>query len=169
MFQYSFCSYSTHPYMVESSTIHVSIQLLFLFNFQGVYDESFHLVSIQLLFLFNYLQIESNKDHTIVSIQLLFLFNISISLAIMMESSFNTASVLIQPEKGRDISSIGCFNTASVLIQRNSTVGCIKYHYVSIQLLFLFNWSIHSNFCFILMFQYSFCSYSTYKPHHLVQ
>ena len=99
----------------------------------------------------------------LVSIQLLFLFNIG--------------EVTIRKRKE-------CFNTASVLIQRNRKRDRKLRHRVSIQLLFLFNlvteiitmmercfntasvliqpplrFSLYSS----LLFQYSFCSYSTQR------
>ena len=101
----------------------------------------------------------------------------------MSFGSFNTASVLIQPDKvaiERKMNlfqysfcsystslcqGINCinhrFNTASVLIQpvHPSTSGnCYR---VSIQLLFLFNVSSALIIDVQLEFQYSFCSYST--------
>ena len=163
-FQYSFCSYSTGSIAYRHSLHYVSIQLLFLFNYdlqgktslQIKFQYSFcsystifirstrknFAVSIQLLFLFNICELLELCSESSVSIQLLFLFNEIYPEGICILRCFNTASVLIQQIRKSTIKvPFPCFNTASVLIQL-----CHDCHTKEHQL-----------------FQYSFCSYSTYN------
>ena len=98
--------------------------------------------------------------------------------------SFNTASVLIQQIHHIPLGRVlNCFNTASVLIQLGTVprgmgkirvsiqllflfncvfARCVKIiFFVSIQLLFLFNKEVAKELKKEILFQYSFCSYST--------
>ena len=119
-------------------------------------------VSIQLLFLFNkYIKLEIEK---IDKFQYSFCSYSTgeIYLGKEIKQSFNTASVLIQHSVEEVLSIFWiCFNTASVLIQQRSKKPRFIPTPVSIQLLFLFNSIVTPTTENRLMFQYSFCSYST--------
>ena len=101
------------------------------------------------------------KKNSRVSIQLLFLFNEMLEDLICSSNCFNTASVLIQPDEK---SKVLCFNKFQYSFCSYSTYKSdsdVPRSVVSIQLLFLFNFSpIHSE-SLMMTFQYSFCSYST--------
>ena len=206
-FQYSFCSYSTigtwrnfgerHCFNTASVLIQrnhhhnsfedskVSIQLLFLFN---SHPRSF----VPLFHLFQYSFCSYSTPIPAHSFPFFICFNtasVLIQQAALfpqnfIDQSFNTASVLIQLEKGCNLSVSLGFNTASVLIQQKCGMKFYKvdwfqysfcsystfclgvrriFYKVSIQLLFLFNMEILSAVLPPLMFQYSFCSYSTRK------
>ena len=160
-FQYSFCSYSTFPatmiiYKSSFNTASVLIQPYCLVNDQRfqLFQYSFCSYST----IWDYYEKKGCK-------------------------SFNTASVLIQLKMAMYSKDGLRFNTASVLIQQYLTpyIGlCKMFQYsfcsystykrsihwysidwVSIQLLFLFNFTLICFAVVTLMFQYSFCSYST--------
>ena len=141
MFQYSFCSYSTGRSILWTvNHIHVSIQLLFLFNKHG-WNDTFRKKKFQYSFCSYSTQKKGQRTSCrIVSIQLLFLFNtkkageeIGRWVSIQLLFLFNRYLVL-------SATAVICFNTASVLIQPICDVFPNLYD---------------------LVFQYSFCSYST--------
>ena len=118
-----------------------------------------------------------------VSIQLLFLFNERKDKIATQRNSFNTASVLIQRDRGEDHCERSKFQYSFCSYSTSGHCRTAVYTRVSIQLLFLFNpmeslkigirllVSIQLLFLFNesesaervrkLRFQYSFCSYST--------
>ena len=170
-FQYSFCSYSTWLFRWFCSSNHVSIQLLFLFNFcfQAFY---FPVTLFQYSFC-SYSTIVLSQKRRLrinVSIQLLFLFNrkmnmfgrksikfqysfcsystdwfhLPIDYMGLFQYSFCSYSTIIS--ESSCLSSSG-FNTASVLIQRKKR-----------------DFEVEN-----LVFQYSFCSYSTIEIENLLK
>ena len=119
----------------------------------------------------------------VVSIQLLFLFNMDAGQALGRRTEFQYSFCSYSTKYGMKFYKVDWFqysfcsystrtytaeditnyrfNTASVLIQQNRIASCCWFEVVSIQLLFLFNNGSFRSVRKWLVFQYSFCSYST--------
>ena len=117
-------------------------------------------VSIQLLFLFNSWKIDYRRMNK-VSIQLLFLFNNKDNSQSPVDARFNTASVLIQPnrtkwQEGKKLFQYSFCSYSTIYLQINS-LPMISFNTASV----LIQHGDHWLLAHIKKFQYSFCSYST--------
>ena len=185
-FQYNFCSYSTMTKNKGGNNDNwVSIQLLFLFNVGVItskpllllFQYSFCSYSTFMMCITRFTAASFNTASVLIQ-------RLSVPQRKGERNSFNTASVLIQHGmvlhsihtdcvsiqllflfNGDASQRLDSCNRVSIqllfLFNWSDNNGRLSKHLVSIQLLFLFNKVVFNMESRRVLFQYSFCSYST--------